>query len=155
LTGDPGRWLAAMSTGPPTSTCFDWVIRELGGTAPGALPAPLSLVALRDAFREAGLMAEVEPGESLEDLAQQIEIGRLVLAVMNAGTAWDAPDAAGCGEPDHPVLVSAVARAPATGDLIGVFARDPSYDGVRFVTAEHLVRAWLLPGGWMVWIGSG
>jgi hypothetical protein len=155
VTGNPERWSQSPAEGPPSIACFQWALREFGGATPPALPVSLSLAGLRDAFLAAGLSAEIEPGESLEDLAQHVEFGRAVLAVVNAGTAWNTPDALENGEPDHPILVSAVARDAGTGQLLGVYARDPTRARAEFVPAEQLARAWLVPGGWMIAIGEG
>ena len=45
--------------------------------------------------------------DSLEDLAQQIELSRAVLLVLNAGFLWNALHAADHGEANHAVLVTA------------------------------------------------
>lgn len=152
VTGDPQHWSQPFPAGSLTSACLAEVLRGFGIDS-GSIDEPLSVFDLRDRVAAAGLLAEVEWAESPEDLALQVELGRVVVPILNPGIAWDQPDAIGHGEANHPVLISAIARDPHSAALLGIFLRDPAVDRNRFLSIRELTEAWLLPGGIMLSIG--
>lgn len=146
VIGDQGRWSGALATGSPSAICLAAVLHAFGKSAI-TLPSAASLADLEDAIRSTGLVATRDQGESLEDLALNVELGRAVMALVNAGIAWNAPAAVEHGLPNHSLLVAAVARSEKGDELLGAFVRDPIRPETSFLTADQLERCWLRPGG--------
>lgn len=61
---------------------------------------------------------------SLESLAALVEAGHGVNISVNAGYAWDDPNAVGDGGSNHSILVTGTAWDPETGQLKGLFVCD-------------------------------
>ncbi|HTW08782.1 MAG TPA: C39 family peptidase [Acidimicrobiales bacterium] len=111
-----------------------------GGTSPQSQAQVLN---------DYGVPAHVETGESLEDLASQVEQGHGVIASVNAGYLWDDKTYVGNGhDNNHAVTVTGVARDPVTGAVQGFYIND-SGDGQsgQFVSAATMEKAWLGTGG--------
>lgn len=100
---------------------------------------------------ELGVPAHAEFGDTQEQLAQYIEEGRGAIIEVNAGELWDSPEHFGFGELNHAVVVTGVARDPATGEIEGFYINDsgrgyPSDSG-RFVDVNVMRHAWEAAGG--------
>jgi len=153
VSGNPRRWDGPMPLAPASTSCLTLVLAALGGPSVRSdenLTEACSVADFEDAVRRERAVANSERGDSLEDLAQQIELDRLVVILVNAGTAWDAPSAVEHGAPNHACLVASTVRDLASGELLGMFVRDPSRTHSQFMAAEQLVGAWLVPGGTMI-----
>jgi hypothetical protein len=95
-----------------------------------------------------GIPAHAEHARSLEDLAADVEQGRGVIAGVNAGVVWNDPNYFENGQANHAVVVTGVARDPATGEIQGFYVND-SGDGSsgEFVDAAAMTDGWLAAGG--------
>lgn len=95
-----------------------------------------------------GLPAHVESGQSMEDLASQVEQGHGVIADVNAGYLWQNGNFVGNGQTNHAITVTGVARDPSTGQIQGFYIND-SGDGksAEFVPAATMAKAWTDAGG--------
>ena len=95
-----------------------------------------------------GVPAHVERGQSLEDLAANVEQGRGVIVSANAGVLWNDAYAYEFGQANHAVAVIGVARSPGTGDVQGFYINDSGTGAAgRFVPASEMTEAWLETGG--------
>jgi uncharacterized protein YvpB len=95
-----------------------------------------------------GVPAHAEQGQSLEDLATDVEHGHGVIVGVNAGTLWNDSTYYDNGEANHAVTVTGVARDPHTGQIDGFYVND-SGDGqsAQFVPASTMTNAWVHAGG--------
>jgi hypothetical protein len=91
-----------------------------------------------------------ERGYSLEDLAQNIESGSRVIALVNAAELWDCVDEPSLIEANHAVLMEGVARDAQSEEIAGFFIREPASSGKGFVDADKVTRMWLDAGGWQI-----
>jgi hypothetical protein len=95
-----------------------------------------------------GVPAQVEKGQSVEELATYVEEGHSVIASVNAGVLWDDPAYYEGGGDNHAVTVTGVARDPMTGAIQGFYIND-SGDGksAEFVSATTMQEAFTDQGG--------
>jgi uncharacterized protein YvpB len=95
-----------------------------------------------------GVPAHAESGQSLEQLAQQVEQGHGVIIGANAGVLWNDPQYVEGGAANHAVTVTGVARDPQTGAIQGFYIND-SGDGnsAEFISAQQMTTAWQDTGG--------
>jgi hypothetical protein len=95
--------------------------------------------------------AHPEFSSSMEDLAAHAENGQGIIIEVNAGILWDDPNAFEMGQANHAIVVTGVARDPATGDIQGFFINDSgrgyAEDSGRFIDGQTLQEAWLKTGG--------
>lgn len=95
-----------------------------------------------------GLPAHVERGQSLEDLAADVERGSGVIVEANAGHLWNDVNAYEAGQSNHAVVVTGVARDPETGELQGFFINDSGAgSAAQFVDAATMQAAYVETGG--------
>lgn len=95
-----------------------------------------------------GVPAHAESGGSLEDLAANIENGHGVIVGVDAGVIWNDPNSTGNGQANHAIVVSGVARDPATGEIEGFFVNDTgSGEAGKFYDAATFSEAWVNTGG--------
>jgi hypothetical protein len=95
-----------------------------------------------------GVPAHVESGQSLEQLATDVEQGHGVIASVNAGVLWDKPQFVEGGGTNHAITVTGVARDPMTGAVQGFYIND-SGDGKsgEFISAQTMTAAFQDTGG--------
>lgn len=149
VVGEPARW-GELPLLPSDSarSCGEGLLRTLGVAPPPGEATALSVQGLADWLETAGVAAALEQGHSLEDLAQAVEAGWGVVAFVNSGELWNRADTLTNGDPDRAVLVSALARHPQQGELMGIYVSEPAREAAnRFVPAETLEAAWLNAGG--------
>jgi hypothetical protein len=95
-----------------------------------------------------GVPAHTESGQSLEDLAADVERGSGVIVSANAGYLWDDANAYDSGQSNHAVVVTGVARDPETGELQGFFINDSGTgNSAQFVDASTMQAAYVETGG--------
>ena len=79
---------------------------------------------------------------SLNEIARYVEQGHGVNISVNAGYAWDFPEAIGDGFANHSVLVTGTAYDPYTGELKGLYVCDSGLtqedSKAYFLSAERL-----------------
>jgi hypothetical protein len=103
---------------------------------------------------EHGVPAHVEEAKSLEELAGFIEQGHGVIAEVNAGELWDDPNHPDpnnasyydIGEANHAIVITGVARDPATGILQGFYINDSGsipLHSAYFVDVEKMQKAFI------------
>lgn len=149
VTGRPDHWVGPLQPGSATRICLDWILGEFGKTLASNGEA-LALSDVEAELLQAGIAVASDPADSLEDLAQQVELGRTILLVANAGQLWNSADAFEHAEPNHPMLVNAIAQDPESGLLLGAYLRDPSAAAPQFLLSADLESGWLKPGGVML-----
>lgn len=94
-----------------------------------------------------GVPAYQERAGSLEDLAADLEQGRGVIILLDAGTLWDDPNHYE-GRANHAITPIGVARDPADGSIHGFYVNDSGTgDRGRFVDSAVMEAAWLQTGG--------
>lgn len=107
-------------------------------------------------LEEFGVPAHIEHHGTVDALAADVEAGQGVLAQVNAGVLLDRPDHYGTGSGNHGVVVTGVARDPATNAVVGVFINDPvTGEAGRMVSRELLEAAWVDAGGVYVVTDAG
>jgi Peptidase_C39 like family len=95
-----------------------------------------------------GAPAHAETGQSLEQLAQDVEQGHGTIIEVNAGVLWDDPQHVEGGGANHAVTVTGVARDPQTGDIQGFYINDSGTgQSAEFVPAQTMTTAWQDTGG--------
>jgi hypothetical protein len=99
-------------------------------------------------LRDYGVSAHIEQGQSLQDLATNIEQGHGVIIGVNAGYLWNDAQALENGQSNHAVVVTGVARDPNTSEIQGFYVND-SGDGqaAKFIDANTMINAWVNTGG--------
>jgi hypothetical protein len=110
-----------------------------GGTSPDQLAQILS---------DYGVSAHAEQGQSLDDLANEVQQGHGVIIGANAGVLWNDPNSYDQGEANHAVTVTGVVRDPGSGQIEGFYIND-SGDGqsAQFVDADTMTSAFVNSGG--------
>src|SRR5262249_1362489 len=95
-----------------------------------------------------GVPAHVEQGQSLEDLATNVEQGRGVIIEANAGYLWNQSQYLDDGAVNHAVVVTGVAPDPDRGEIEGFYIND-SGDGqaAKFIDTNTMTSAWVNAGG--------
>jgi len=107
--------------------------------------SPESLAELLEQY---GVGAHAEYGASLEDLAAAFESGHAVIAAVNAGELWHDPSAFESGGANHAIVLTGVARDPATGGIQGFYINDSGPpDSGRLVDAATMRAASTDTGG--------
>jgi hypothetical protein len=101
-------------------------------------------------LQDARAPGRVERGYSLEDMAQNIEAGSRVIALVNAAELWGCVDEPSLIEANHAVLMEGVARDAQSEEIAGFFIRDPAASAKAFVDADKVSRMWLDAGGWQI-----
>lgn len=95
-----------------------------------------------------GVEADVRIGASVENLASAIEQGHSVIAEMNAGVLWNDPSYYENGEANHAIVVTGVARDPATNEIQAFYINDSGTgQSDRLVDVKTVQEAWLGPSG--------
>jgi uncharacterized protein YvpB len=95
-----------------------------------------------------GVPAHADSGQSLEQLAANVEQGHGVIIEANAGVLWDDPNYVEKGEANHAVTVTGVARDPLTGNVQGFYINDSGTgQSGEFVSAQTMTGAWQDTGG--------
>ena len=95
-----------------------------------------------------GVPAHAESGQSLEQLAANVEQGHGVIIEANAGVLWDDPSYVENGGANHAVTVTGVARNQVTGHIQGFFINDSGTgQSGEFVSAQTMTGAWQDTGG--------
>jgi hypothetical protein len=121
--------------------CFEYPGDPMrsGGMAPGRLP---------ELLEHYGVSAHVETGASLQDLAAAFESGHSVIAGVNAGELWHDINAYGDGKDNHAIVLTGVARDPATRDIQGFYINDSGTgESGRLVDVDTMRRASTDAGG--------
>lgn len=159
VVGDTSLWSISANTDPSrglnySSTLCLMATLEVLGKPPCKLPPTIPLRDLEESLRRCGLETVCHQARSHEDLAMQIELGRVVMLLLNAGILWNSPQKIENGQANHVVIASAVAR-DAEGNMVACFLRDPLYFGLAetqlgFVKVRNLEEAWLRSGGFFV-----
>jgi hypothetical protein len=115
---------------------------ESGGTQPSQDARILT---------EYGVPSRVESGQTLAQLAAQVEQGHGVIIGVNCGVLWQAPEAVGDGSVNHAVTATGVALDPGNGDIQGFYINDSANGkSAEFVSAVIMRVAWPDAGGWGV-----
>jgi hypothetical protein len=115
------------------------------------LSGDVTVAGLQKLLQAHGTRTALQRGHSLEDLAQQIEMGADVLILVNAGELWR--DALGfdMGSTNHLVAVTGVYRDANHGAIVGVTLTDPVQPAAsRVVDASTAEGSWLATGGCML-----
>jgi hypothetical protein len=98
-----------------------------------------------------GIPSHLDYGDSLEDLAAEVEQDRGVIIGVNAGLLGDDGDITGFGGRDHAVTVVDVVRDAMTYEIRGFKINDSgtgTFD--QYVDADTMTLAWLDTGGELV-----
>jgi hypothetical protein len=100
---------------------------------------------------EYGVPSRIESGQTLAQLAAQVEHGHGVIIGVNCGVLWQVPESVGDGSVNHAVTATGVALDPETGDIQGFYVNDSGNGkSAEFVTAVIMRVAWQDTGGWSV-----
>jgi hypothetical protein len=103
-----------------------------------------------------GVPAHAEQAQPVERLAAAVQGGHGVIAMVNAGVLWSAPQALGHGQANHAVTVTGVARDHYDGALLGFYINDSgSGQSGQFVSAHLMTTAFEHEGGFCVVTDSG
>ena len=98
-----------------------------------------------------GVPAHSEQATSLEEVAQAFEHRHGVIAAVNVGYLWNDVRHFDWGHSNHAVTLTAVARSPRDGHVLGFFINDSGRgvhgDAGRFVDAKMMQRALIDAGG--------
>jgi hypothetical protein len=98
-----------------------------------------------------GLPAHAEQAQPVERLAVAVQHGHGVIAMVNAGVLWSAPQALGHGQANHAVTITGVARDPYDGALLGFYINDSgSGQSGQYVSAHLMTTAFEHEGGFCV-----
>jgi hypothetical protein len=98
-----------------------------------------------------GVPATAEQSGSLEGLASQVEEGRGVIAGVNAGVLWDRTEFYENNSMNHAIVITGVARAPQTREVLGFFINDSGKpESGRFIDAPTMQQAFIEAGGMSV-----
>jgi hypothetical protein len=98
-----------------------------------------------------GVPAHAEQAQPVERLAAAVQHGHGVIAMVNAGVLWSAPQALGHGQANHAVTVTGVARDRYDGALLGFYINDSgSGQSGQFVSAHLMTTAFEHEGGFCV-----
>jgi uncharacterized protein YvpB len=95
-----------------------------------------------------GVPAHAESGQSLEQLATNVEQGHGVIIEANAGVLWNDANYIETGQANHAVTLTGVARDPQTGSIQGFYINDSGTgQSGEFVSAQTMSAAWQDTGG--------
>jgi Peptidase_C39 like family len=95
-----------------------------------------------------GVPAHADSGQSMEQLAGEVEQGHGVIASVNAGVLWGQPQYVEGGGDNHAVTVTGVARDPDTGAIQGFYINDSGTGkSAEFIPAATMEKAWQDTGG--------
>jgi len=99
-------------------------------------------------LRDFGVEAHYNVDQSLEGLAKEVEAGKGVIADVNAGVLWNDANSFDTGRANHAILITAVVRDAASGELVGFHINDSGTGrGDQFVTVQTMEKAYLCAGG--------
>lgn len=138
--------------GPSSDVCRRLLLHFAGRSAASDVePQSLSPAGLSAKLSAAGIPSRVDRAYSLEDLAQQIEHGRGVIALVNLGFLRGDATTLDSGEANHAVLVLGVVRERQSMTLLEASIFDPGSSALaRLVPSAELERCWLDAGGELV-----
>jgi len=115
---------------------------ESGGTLPSQDARILT---------EYGVPAQVKSGQTLAQLAAQVEHGHGVIIGVNCGVLWQVPGSVGDGSVNHAVTATGVAVDLESGNLQGFYINDSGNGkSAEFVSGVIMRVAWQDTGGWSV-----
>lgn len=107
-----------------------------------------SFLGISEILNRHGIPADWSLGESLDDLAANLEQGRGVIIGVNAGALWNDANSDSGGPANHAVTVTGVARDPSTGEVQGFFINDSGTGkAAQFVDAALMRECWEDAGG--------
>jgi len=109
-----------------------------GGTSPESQAQVL---------RDYGIDAHAESGDTIDQLADDIQSGKQVIIGVNAGVLWNDSRYYENGQANHAITVTAVVRDQQTGEVLGVIVNDSGDGQTKFVDADTLQQAWVDTGG--------
>ncbi|HEX5416282.1 MAG TPA: C39 family peptidase [Chloroflexota bacterium] len=104
-------------------------------------------------LRDYGIDANAESGDTIDDLADNIQSGKQVIIGVNAGILWNDAQYYENGQANHAITVTAVVRDEQTGQILGVVVNDSGDGQTKFVDAATLQAAWCDTGGQCVVAG--
>jgi hypothetical protein len=129
----------------------DTVAREAASAIDTALSGEVSQEDLLRLLSDCQAPARAERGYSLEDLAQNVEAGSGVIALVNAGEFSDCVDGPTLTDANCAVVIEGVARDAHSQEICGFLVRDPTApDRSVFVDSARTGRMWLDSGGWQI-----
>jgi hypothetical protein len=116
------------------------------GQSGGTLPSQDARI-----LTEYGVPSQVESGQTLAQLATQVEHGHGVIIGVNCGVLWQVPESVGDGSVNHAVTATGVAVDPETGGIQGFYVNDSGNGkSAEFVSTVIMRVAWQDTGGWSV-----
>jgi hypothetical protein len=102
-----------------------------------------SALSIAEILTRHGVPADWHLQGSLDDLAGNIEQGRGVIVLVNAGALWNDANHDSGGAPNHAITVTGVARDPNTGAIQGFYINDSGPGtAAQFVDAAHMRECW-------------
>ena len=98
-----------------------------------------------------GVPATVRSGQTMAQLAAEVEQGRGVIIGVNSGVLWQIPEMVGDGRVNHAVTVTGVALDPRDGSVQGFYLNDSGNGKAAEFAGTVIMRvAWQDTGGWTV-----
>ncbi len=98
-----------------------------------------------------GVPSTVRSGQTLAQLAAEVEQGRGVIIGVNSGVLWQIPEMVGNGRVNHAVTVTGVALDPDNGSIQGFYLNDSGNGKAAEFAGTVIMRvAWQDTGGWTV-----
>jgi peptidase C39-like protein len=98
-----------------------------------------------------GVSSHPAQGQSIEQLAADVQRGHGVIAAVNAGVLWSEARALGHGQANHAITVTGIAREPYDGALQGFYINDSGSGlSAQFVSAHLMITAFVRTGGFCV-----
>jgi peptidase C39-like protein len=98
-----------------------------------------------------GVPSHVRSGQTMAQLATQIEQGHGVIIGVNCGVLWQIPENVGDGGVNHAVTVTGVALDPQSGSIQGFYINDSGNGkSAEFVGTVIMQVAWQDTGGWTI-----
>lgn len=125
--------------------------REAASVINAALSGDVSQEDLSRLLSDCLAPTRAERGYSLEDLAQNVESGSRVIALVNAGELRNQVDGPTLTDANCAVVIEGVVRDAHSQEIYGFLVRDPTEpDRALFVDAARSGRMWLDTGGWQI-----
>lgn len=98
-----------------------------------------------------GVPSTVRSGQTMAQLAAQVEQGHGVIIGVNSGVLWQIPEMVGDGRVNHAVTVTGVALDPDSGSIQGFYVNDSGNgNAAEFIGTVIMRVAWQDTGGWTV-----
>lgn len=98
-----------------------------------------------------GVPSRVKSGQTMAELAADVEQGHGVILGVNSGVLWLVPENIGDGSVNHAVTVTGVALDPQNWTIQGFYINDSgSGKSAEFVGTVIMRVAWQDTGGWSV-----